>query len=80
MLHLSVNTDLKLTEVFEAIPNPEKLEVLILDRLSLKSVPKKILRSRNLKHLSLNFNPAIDLEKTCITIKKNAFRISESAI
>ncbi|MFQ3305765.1 MAG: Leucine-rich repeat (LRR) protein [Polaribacter sp.] len=70
MLNLSGNTDLKLTEVFEAIPNPEKLEVLILDRLYLKSVPKTILRFRNLKHLSLNFNPAIDLEKTCITIKK----------
>jgi Leucine-rich repeat (LRR) protein len=69
VLNLSGNTDLNLTEVFEAIPNPEKLEVLILDHLSLKSVPKTILRFYNLKHLSLNFNQAIDLEKTCTTIK-----------
>jgi Leucine-rich repeat (LRR) protein len=70
VLNLSGNTDLNLAEVFEALPNPEKLEVLILDRLDLKSVPKTIRRFHNLRHLSLNFNPAIELEKICTTIKK----------
>jgi len=68
MLNLSGNTLLNLGKTLEIIPNPEQLEVLILDSLGLKVVPESIIRFKNLKHLSLNSNPDIDLTKTITAI------------
>jgi Leucine-rich repeat (LRR) protein len=68
MLNLSGNKQLNLKQVLETIPNPELLEVLILDSLDINNIPESILRFKSLKHLSLNFNPNIDIEKTIISI------------
>ncbi len=68
MLNLSGNTLLNLEEVLEIIPNPEQLEVLILDSLGINVLPESILRFKNLKHLSLNSNPDINIEKTIASI------------
>ncbi len=70
MLNLSRNIALDLEKVFIAIPNPEQLEVLILDSLNLTSLPKSIIRFKNLKHLSLNANPNIHLDATLATVSK----------
>lgn len=68
MLNISGNTGIDLIDVFKSIPNPEKLEILILDSLNLKSIPKIIQRFKNLKQVSLNFNPNINLENTISTL------------
>lgn len=68
MLNLSGNTQLNIDNVLKTIPNPELLEVLILDSLNLKNIPKSIIKFTNLKHLSLNYNTEIDLNKTITTI------------
>lgn len=60
ILNLSGNKLLNLEEVFNTITNPEKLEVLILDSLDLKIIPKSILKFKNLKQLSLNKNPHLN--------------------
>lgn len=57
MLNLSANTNIDLEQFLNQVPNPEVLEVLVLDSLNLKTIPASIKRLTNLKHLSLNANP-----------------------
>lgn len=70
MLNLSGNTQLDLNNTFENLPNPEALEVLILDNLNLKSLPESIVRFKNLKHISLNFNANLDIINTVNVINE----------
>lgn len=69
MLNLSGNTSLNLANALTAIPNPDQLQVLLLDSLNIKQLPQEITRFKNLKQLSLNGNPTIDL-KTSLAILK----------
>lgn len=62
VLNLSSRVDLDLNTVFNSVPNPEELRVLILDSLNLKVVPEAISRFTNLTHLSLNYNIELDVE------------------
>lgn len=68
MLNLSGNVGINLEAFFNEIPNPEALEILILDSLQLDDVPSNIKRFSNLKHLSLNHNPKADFETIFNTI------------
>lgn len=63
-LKLSRATKLNIEEILLAIPNPNELEVLLLDSLNLKTIPKSIKRFQNLKHLSLVHNPKLDFKST----------------
>jgi Leucine-rich repeat (LRR) protein len=63
MLNLSGNTAIDLELFLNKIPNPEALEVLILDSLELKKTPSSLKRFIHLKHLSLNGNLELDLEQ-----------------
>jgi Leucine-rich repeat (LRR) protein len=58
-LNKKANTDLD--SLFIAIDNPKKIEVILLDSLDLKSIPKSITRFTHLKHLSVVNNPKLDL-------------------
>lgn len=64
MLNLSGNTAINIEAVLQSLPNPEKLEVLILDSLNLSTAPKSLSSFKSLKQLSLCYNPKLDLEET----------------
>ena len=71
MLNLSnLKNENELESILKSIPNPEGLEVLILDNNHLKSLPNSILRFKQLKHISLNKNPALDLNIAFKTLSK----------
>lgn len=53
----------ELNKVLEQLPNPKKLNVLILDSLNLNSFPTSLLRFTNLKHISLNYNPQFNFNR-----------------
>lgn len=63
MLDISGNTKVDLDDLFSKIPNPEELEVLILDNLELESIPQSIQRFSSLKQLSLNGNPNANFDQ-----------------
>lgn len=69
MINLSGNTKLDIATILASLPQPEKLEVLVLDSLGLKEIPKEVQRFKNLKQLSLAYNPSLDLEKTIFSIE-----------
>ena len=65
-----INTSFKdIDNVFKKIPNPEKLKVLILDSLGLKSLPNSISRFKNLSQIALNSNPELDFDSTFKILK-----------
>ena len=71
MLNLSgasKNTD-TLNSLLNEIPNPEKLQVLLLNDLDLEHIPSAIKQFKNLKQLSLNKNPKLNLDETFTTIQ-----------
>lgn len=70
MLNLSGNTKLDINNALLKLPNPEKLEILILDSLKLRKLPNQIRRFSNLKQLSLVHNPNLELELTFEIIKE----------
>jgi Leucine-rich repeat (LRR) protein len=67
-LNLSKNNEIDLTSFISAIASKETLEVLILDNLALKTLPKNIAQLTNLKHLSLNGNPSLKWDETFLYI------------
>lgn len=69
-LDLSGKTGIDLDATFTNFPTPTKLEVLILDSLQLKLLPKSIIRFKNLKHISLAFNANLDLQQAFENIKE----------
>ena len=69
MLNLSGNIGIDLAVFFNEIPNPEALEILILDSLQLKDIPSNIKRFKHLKHVSFNHNPKADFEAIFNTVK-----------
>ncbi|MFC4632721.1 leucine-rich repeat domain-containing protein [Dokdonia ponticola] len=70
MINLSGNTQLDISTILKSLPHPEKLEVLVLDSLQLKTIPKEVDGFKNLKQLSLAYNPSLDLEKTIRSIEE----------
>lgn len=68
MLNLSANTNIDLEQFLNQVPNPEVLEVLVLDSLNLKTIPASIKRLTNLKHLSLNANPEAHFDQIFKTV------------
>jgi Leucine-rich repeat (LRR) protein len=66
--HTTKNVD-TLNQLLNQIPNPEKLQVLIVDNLDLVSIPIAIKRFTNLKQLSLNKNPQLNLDKVFTSIQ-----------
>lgn len=70
MINLSGNTQLDIATILGSLPYPEKLEVLVLDSLQLKKIPKEIQDFKYLKQLSLAYNPLLDLEKTISSIQE----------
>ncbi|WP_299763473.1 hypothetical protein [uncultured Dokdonia sp.] len=70
MLNVSGNTQIDVGAVLRSLPSPETLEVLVLDSLSLDELPKEIQLFKNLKQLSLAYNPSLPLEKTITTIEE----------
>lgn len=71
ILDLSKNTSLNIEQFLESIPNPEKLEILLLNSLQLKTLPKSIDRFQNLKQLSLAYNPNLDFDSSFEILKRN---------
>lgn len=71
MLNLSNTTSNlgTLNALLNEIPNPEKLQVLILDSLNLEYIPKAIKRFKHLKQLSLNKNPKLNLDNVFTDIQ-----------
>lgn len=70
MLNLSCRKELAIDQLLEAIPNPLKLEILILDSLYFNKLPSSINRFKNLRQISLNANPQLDLEEVIATIEE----------
>jgi len=68
MLNLSGNTALDIAAFFKGIPNPEQLEILILDSLQLEKIPESIARFTHLKQLSINHNPTADFNQIFETL------------
>lgn len=63
MLNLSnVGSLARLTTILNTIPNPDQLEVLLLNNNQLKTLPSSLLRFKALKQLSLHKNPNLDLK------------------
>lgn len=61
MLNLSnIKRLKKLEDVLNSIPNPEQLEVLILEHNNLKMLPLSITKFKQLKQLSLSDNPELN--------------------
>jgi len=70
MLNLSGNNQLDIRSALSKLPNPNQLEVLLLDSLELKELPIEIQRFKNLKQLSLIHNPNLELESAFEIIKE----------
>lgn len=62
-LNLTGLSVVEVTQVLQKLPNPEALNVLILDSMQGNQLPNGILLAKNLSQLSLNANPALDLNK-----------------
>lgn len=74
MLDLSGNRTWDIHLLLKSIPCPDQLEVLILDDLELTHLPISITRFTQLRHLSLNNNPALDLEESLELIQELPLR------
>ncbi len=70
MLNIAGNIDLDISAVLKALPSPETLEVLVLDSLDLHKIPKELNAFRNLKQISLGYNPSLSLEEIIPTLEK----------
>mgnify|MGYP000044169227 CR=1 FL=1 len=70
MLNLSGNTQLDIPEILASLPHPEKLEILVLDSLQLKKIPEVLSDYKNLKQLSLAYNPTLAIEETITVIEE----------
>ncbi len=70
MINLSGNTQLDIPTILGFLPHPEKLEVLVLDSLQLKTIPKEVQGFKNLKQLSVAYNPSLDLEKIIRSVEE----------
>lgn len=70
MLNLSSRKELVIDQLLEAIPNPLELEILILDSLHFNKLPSSITRFKNLRQISLNANPQLNLEAVIASIEK----------
>ena len=70
MLNLSGNTQLNIPEILASLPHPEKLEILVLDSLQLKKLPDVVRDYKNLKQVSLAYNPALDVKETIRVIEE----------
>lgn len=57
-----------LEKVLEGIPNPELLEVLVLNNNNLVNLPGVLTRFKNLKQLSLHYNPELDYPQVFKTL------------
>lgn len=71
VLNLS-NQQHKIDDILKSIPNPELLEVLILENNQLSILPGSISRFKNLKQLSLNNNPKLDYQQAIEVLKSNS--------
>ncbi len=69
MLDLSRTTGIDINTILETLPHPEKLEVLLLDSLNISTLPVTISSFKNLKQLSLAYNPDLNLEDTFTQLK-----------
>lgn len=69
MLNVSGNTQLDIGTILESLPSPETLEVLILDSLNLTKLPKQISAFKNLKQLSIGYNPSLPLLEVITAIE-----------
>jgi len=69
-LDLSNNLDLDLDAALNTISNPSRLRVLILNDNDLKKLPQSIKRFPELRQISLNGNPNINLEQAFDVLKE----------
>ena len=59
----------QLNKALEQLPNPQKLNVLMLDSLKLTSLPTSLVKFTNLKHISLNYNPEFNFNEGFKTLE-----------
>ncbi|WP_139959364.1 leucine-rich repeat domain-containing protein [Flavicella sediminum] len=69
IVNFSKQTELDLEFELQNIPHPEKVEILLLDSLQLKTLPKNCVLFKNLKHISLAYNPNLDFNNAFELLK-----------